>query len=189
MDKELAKYLRIGRHAARKLHGQSREGICPDCNNNKKLDLHHIDGNTHNNDKSNITFLCHVCHLRRERKLGRVGSHTKLTQADIDRIRGNENLKVLAKEFELHPSYLRKIRTGVKVPVPYVPIVIPDDWVYVDRRGKPRALDVESVKRIMNISNWCTKTAKDLAIEYGVNISTIYKVHGRHGCYSDAKYN
>jgi len=30
--------------------------------NNKKLDVHHIDGNVHNNENRNLITLCYKCH-------------------------------------------------------------------------------------------------------------------------------
>lgn len=40
-------------------------GNCEDCDTTKAEHRHHIDRNPHNNDKSNIAFLCASCHRLR----------------------------------------------------------------------------------------------------------------------------
>lgn len=38
--------------------------LCEHCQISKAVDRHHIDGNTGNNNRSNIMFLCRSCHMK-----------------------------------------------------------------------------------------------------------------------------
>lgn len=46
----------------RALRAHALPYVCDACANPKRLDRHHKDGNTLNNEKSNIAFLCRACH-------------------------------------------------------------------------------------------------------------------------------
>ena len=43
-------------------------GPCSECGT-EPAERHHVDGNTANNDPSNIEILCRVCHMKRHRKV------------------------------------------------------------------------------------------------------------------------
>ena len=46
-------------------------GNCKICNN-KKSERHHIDGNTSNNEPSNIEIICRKCHMELDGRLARL---------------------------------------------------------------------------------------------------------------------
>lgn len=50
-----------GRMRARRLYKDL--GICENCGKHPATDRHHINGDTKNNDRSNISFLCRSCHM------------------------------------------------------------------------------------------------------------------------------
>lgn len=43
--------------------------VCERCGEAKRLERHHVDGNTANNSKSNIRFLCRLCHMTEDARL------------------------------------------------------------------------------------------------------------------------
>ena len=105
---------------------------------------------------------------------------SKLTQSDLDRIMNLEAIGTLAIEFDLHPSYLRKIRAGVANPKPYVPVKA----AVLRSPGKPRSLSADAVAFIQSIPVWGGYRCMELMKEHGVSKATIYKVRGRKGCYA-----
>ena len=83
MDKRTKQYRMLGRYEAKRLFPIATGTACTSCRVAAATDRHHVDGNTHNNTQQNVVFLCHRCHLRRERKDRRVGSRSRLTTAQI----------------------------------------------------------------------------------------------------------
>jgi hypothetical protein len=58
---------------------------CEGCGN-PKTERHHIDGNTLNNDRSNISFLCRKCHMKEDGRYATQLERSKLgTEAAIQR--------------------------------------------------------------------------------------------------------
>lgn len=55
-------------------HLEARETIelkpCEVCGSTRNIDIHHKDGNWHNNDPGNLQCLCRSCHLRAHKKKG-----------------------------------------------------------------------------------------------------------------------
>lgn len=195
MNQSRAKqYKMLGRYEAKRLYPLTGFVACAECSG-KATDHHHIDGDTHNNAPENVVFLCRACHLKIEHAAGRLPQQTKLTVEQITAIKDRAtNLSAMAREVGLTLRYLQKIRQGKSNPNPavpkYVPFVAPVDWEYKDLRGKPRALNVEQVKHILSFRPTLgTNTAELLALEYHVNISTIWKARGRQGCYADSIYD
>ena len=46
---------------------------CEECGESeKRIDRHHIDGETKNNERSNIKFLCRKCHMREDGRLEKI---------------------------------------------------------------------------------------------------------------------
>jgi hypothetical protein len=45
---------------------------CETCGAGKRLDRHHKDGNTLNNNRDNIAFLCRKCHMAADGRLDRM---------------------------------------------------------------------------------------------------------------------
>lgn len=180
---KLSRYKALGRLKAKKLY-PIPDVLCK-CGLVQVSDIHHIDGDTHNNNPINIAFLCHKCHLRIERQTRRVGNHTKLTNDDIARIKDKRySISKLAQEFGMDHSYLRRIRNGIKNPIPYIPDAVPDGWEYKDIRGKPRALTQDELNILWSYPILGGKNAEKYAKQFGVAISTIYKAYKRHGCYA-----
>lgn len=186
-------YKMLGRYEAKRLFPIPDATLCTDCETAIATDHHHIDGNTHNNTPSNVIFLCRVCHLRRERKENRVGSRSRLTSEQIRQIKyGRGSITKLSRELGFSPVYLQRIRKGKRNPKPvdaYKDNVIPADFQWKERRGKPRALSVEHVKEILGIEKFTCKHAVNFSERFNVAYSTIWKARGRHGCYSDPTYN
>lgn len=192
MDERTWQYKRIGRYITRRMYGGSKDGTCPDCDETKRLELHHIDGDTHNNKEDNVIFLCRVCHLRRERKDCRVGNRTRLSSKDIaDITDGKETVIQLAKRLGMCDSYIRRIRKGEKNPKPLDTdvSVVPRGWEYKDLRGKPRALTVRQVKKLLALPILGRKTAANYCKNWNVSKATLYKVRSRRGCYADSIYD
>jgi len=193
MDARLQRYQYEGRLVA-KYNFPIPDVLCQ-CGIAKVTDIHHIDGNTHNNISDNIQFLCHKCHLRLERQKRNVGLHTKLTQEQIDRIKNEkESTYKLAKEFGLYQSHISKIRNGKTNPIPYNPPSVPDDWVPSQVNGKwlkPRkqALSVEQVHELIQEIFLPRRKALEYANKWNVAISTIYKAKGRYGGYAHPMFN
>jgi hypothetical protein len=48
----------------RALRAHALPDVCDACAMPKRLDRHHKDGDTLNNEKSNIAFLCRACHTQ-----------------------------------------------------------------------------------------------------------------------------
>jgi len=193
MDKATWQYRMLGRYKAKSLFPIPLDAVCFDCDV-IATDHHHIDGNTYNNIASNVIFLCRRCHLRREREAHRVGNRSKLTTAQIKRIKyGRESISKLSAEFGYNPTYLRRIRKGIKNPKPadtYVELSVPAGWRWKDRRGKPRALSTDQVKQLRSHQPHLGRVrAKEYATKFGVAYATIWKAYSGHGCYSDAMYS
>jgi len=191
MDKRTKQYYDIGRLEAKRLY--SLDGVaCLDCGR-PAAHRHHADGDTHNNTPSNVALLCHRCHLRRERQEHKVGSRTRLTLAQIERIKGNESIRQLSQEIGMTEAYLRRIRNGEKNPKPVetdTPFVIPDDFQWRERRGKRRSLTVTQVREILSYQPTLGRVnAERLALKFNVGIASIWKARSRSGCYSDCIYD
>ncbi len=194
MLSRLDQYKRQGRYTASKLYKPPKDGKCPDCNKAIKLELHHKDNNPHNNDPDNVMFLCHRCHLRRHRQRGDVGSYSKLTTAQIAKIKDKStNLTEYSLVVDLCQGYLQRIRVGDRNPTAIddrKPLEVPTGWEYKDMRGKPRALTVAQVKEILKPRPTLgTKRAKEFAKRFKCNLSTIYKARMRRACYADSIYD
>jgi hypothetical protein len=58
---EGADYVTLG-HARARSRFKVLE-LCEQCHSSKARDRHHKDGNTFNNDRANVTFLCRRCHM------------------------------------------------------------------------------------------------------------------------------
>jgi len=58
-----------GRQRARRIYDNLRGGPCDDCHEAPSLDVHHVDNNPLNNDRSNIAMLCRRCHMTRDSRL------------------------------------------------------------------------------------------------------------------------
>ena len=192
MDRLLLAYRDAGRREAKRLFPIAEGALCLDCQA-PATDHHHLDGDTHNNVPENVVVLCRKCHLRQERQENHVGSRSKLTSEQIERIRsGAESISTLAHDLDLSISYVRRIRKGIKSPKPldaYQVQTVPTEY-QPQPRGKPRALTVEQVKTILAPRPTLgTKKAKELAQAYGVNLSTIFKARGRQDCYSSPAYD
>lgn len=188
---KLSTYKLLGRQEARRLYPIQDGDKCPDCGK-QATDHHHIDGNTHNNAPDNVLKLCRVCHLRRERKDRRVGSHTKLTRKQINRIKYSRlPIVKLAIEYDLSYCYVQRIRAGKRNPVPVDEVsktVVPVDFV-PRSQGKPRTLSVEQVKHLLALPVLGRVTRGKLCQQWNVSEATIYKARGRHGCYADSIYD
>lgn len=194
MVSRVDQYKRQGRQIAHRLYESPKRGICVDCNKIAMVEMHHIDNNTHNNDPENVVFLCHRCHLRRHRKRGDVGSRSKLTKAQIAKIKDKSvNLSEYARDLGMCRSYLQRIRVGDKNPIPIdarVSLSIPTGWEYKDLRGKPRALTVAQVKEILRPQPTLgTKKALEFTKSFNCSIATIYKARMRRACYADSIYD
>ncbi len=49
-----------------------KQPICECCGkSDEKMDVHHIDGDTHNNNESNLMVLCRSCHQKKHRQKGK----------------------------------------------------------------------------------------------------------------------
>lgn len=57
-------------HTARKIAYliEQRKKICEICGSEKNIDVHHRDGNYHNNSSDNLMNVCRSCHLKLHRK-------------------------------------------------------------------------------------------------------------------------
>jgi hypothetical protein len=75
---------KLGRKRA--LHAYPESQPCEKCGN-KKTDRHHIDGDTSNNSKGNIAWLCRRCHMKED---GRLVAFTKLAIANQQNGRDDE---------------------------------------------------------------------------------------------------
>lgn len=179
----------------KKLYPIKEDTVCSECGDTFWLSHHHKDCNPANNEPNNVVILCHRCHLRLHRKAGDVGNRSRLTTADIKRIRDkNIPISKLVKEYGYHPSYLNRIRKGDRDPIPADqsrPIVtIPADWRFKDMRGKPRALSIKQVRQILKPQPMLgKKRAEEFATRFQVGIATIWKARSRKGCYADTEYD
>jgi len=193
MDERTKQYQKEGRAEAKRLF-PIPDKLCF-CGNGKATDRHHIDGDTHNNIAGNIALYCHKCHLRLERLAANVGSHTRLTDSDIGRIKdANNSIAELSKELGLHPAYLQKIRTGKKNPKTYTPVIVPDDWIPARHEGKQvrftkHALTTEQVKELKGYMFMRQSLAEEYASKWHVTPSTIYKAKAGHGGYGHPRYD
>jgi len=193
MDARLQRYQYEGRLVA-KYNFPIPDVLCQ-CGIAKVTDIHHIDGNTHNNISDNIQFLCHKCHLRLERQKRNVGLHTKLTQEQIDYIKTSKQTgKALGLQFGLDYTTINKIKAGVSNPIPYIPPTVPNDWSPSQVNGKwlkPRkqALSVEQVHELIQEIFLPRRKALEYANKWNVAISTIYKAKGRYGGYAHPMFN
>lgn len=187
---KLSYYKNLGRQKAKRLY-PIQDDQCSDCDN-PATDHHHIDGNTHNNTIDNVIKLCRVCHLRRERKDRRVGSHTKLTREQINRIKYSRvPVRKLAREYDLSQCYIQRIRSGKRNPIPVDEVsstVVPVDFV-PRSQGKPRALSIEQVKHLLSLPILGKVTLAKLCNDWNVGKASIYKARGRYGCYADSIYD
>ena len=78
-------------------------GPCQDCGSTVKVERHHIDDNTKNNERENIAFLCRKCHR------GRDGLH----------IAFGERAKARIKETTACAAAAKKARTCCRSGHPY----------------------------------------------------------------------
>lgn len=78
---------------------------CEDCGK-KKAERHHIDGNTLNNDPSNIKFLCKSCHQIEDGRQNAAIHFFKLNPR-----RGEQNCKAKLKDADI-PAIRRRIANG-----------------------------------------------------------------------------
>lgn len=186
-------YKQKGRNIAKRLF-PIPDILCEFCHTRQATDHHHKDGDTWHNYKDNIMFLCRSCHLKLDHASGLHPNQTRLTVDQIERIKDKRNrIKDLQGETGLSIRYLYRIREGSNNPVPrdkeYQEPVVPDGW-HPKPHGKPRVLDIWQVKHLLSHQpHLAVRTAKALAQEYSVNVSTIWKAYGRQGCYGDKIYD
>ena len=188
---KLRYYKSLGRQEAKRLYPIQDGDVCVDCTK-PATDHHHIDGNTHNNTADNVLKLCRVCHLRRERKDRRVGSHTRLTRQQINRIKYSRiAVSKLADEYGMSICYIQRIRTGKRNPIPVDEVsttVVPAGFV-PRPQGKPRALSTDQVKHLIALPILGKVTHIKLCQEWQTSKATLYKARGRRGCYADSIYD
>ena len=84
-------------------------GPCVECGK-EKAERHHIDGNTTNNDPSNIAILCRRCHMKSDGRLEKVKAHLKEVQP-IGRAASGEQRRIRAKNRPLE-SFNLSTRQG-----------------------------------------------------------------------------
>ena len=192
MDQRLKQYQKEGRAEAKRLFPVP-DVLCS-CGS-KVTDRHHIDGDTHNNVADNIGFYCHKCHLRLERQARHVGSHTRLTQEQIDLIKQTGlTSKQLSTTIQLNQSYINDIKSGKSNPVPYTPVVVPDDWIPATHNEKQvrfarHALTPEQVKELRRYTFMRQSLADVYAEKWHVTASTIYKAKAGQGGYGHPRFN
>ena len=198
MDK-IERYKKDGRQIAGKVYLIDDNTICEICGKRKASDHHHIDGDTHNNERENVKKVCRSCHLKEDHALGNQANQTKLSQEQIDFIRAipkrTPNLiqQRYANDFCISLTYLKKIKMGIKTPIPrpkqYTEPTIPTDW-QARPTGKPRALSIKQVREILSYKPMLgQKNAEKLSKKFNVCYSIIFKAFGRQGCYSDSIYD
>lgn len=58
-------------HSARKIVYliEDREKVCEICGSTKNVDIHHKDGNHHNNESDNLMLVCRSCHMKLHREV------------------------------------------------------------------------------------------------------------------------
>lgn len=73
----LARYHGLSARGARRLREALRH--CENCNHDgstSRLDVHHRNGNKHDQSLENLTVLCHRCHMQEHSKRGETGWHS-----------------------------------------------------------------------------------------------------------------
>lgn len=93
---------------------------CESCGSHPAVERHHIDGNTGNNDRSNVRFLCQNCH-RVPHKLGESNPAAKLTTNAVHEIRaqyvkGGISQKALGELYGISQAQVSNIVLGKKWP-------------------------------------------------------------------------
>lgn len=87
-------------------------GPCETCGN-EKSERHHKDGNTLNNDPTNIEILCHGCHMREHQRRGDLRQPTKLSDADVVEIRKLHNQgvsrKIISEMFDVTQCHISAV--------------------------------------------------------------------------------
>jgi len=79
---------RSGRSRAERQYVQAQP--CEHCGaSNKRIDRHHKDGNTLNNDPSNIMFLCRRCHMIEDGRMEKLIELAKQNQPNAVAARWN----------------------------------------------------------------------------------------------------
>jgi hypothetical protein len=66
---------KAGRTRALRTHPVPAE--CERCGGAKRLDRHHKDGNTLNNERDNIAFVCRRCHMILDGRIERLGRYDR----------------------------------------------------------------------------------------------------------------
>jgi 5-methylcytosine-specific restriction endonuclease McrA len=61
---------RSGRSRAQRWFAEKKP--CQKCGSTKRPERHHVDGNTANNEPSNIMFLCRRCHMTEDGRINRM---------------------------------------------------------------------------------------------------------------------
>lgn len=79
---------------------------CGKCGGTKRLQRHHVDGNTLNNEETNIHFLCQRCHMIED---GRLEAGTK--RCLLNARKGEDNIKAKLKGTDI-PAIRRRIAAG-----------------------------------------------------------------------------
>jgi len=69
---------KTGRTRAQRKYSKRSCEICGETK--KRIDRHHIDGDTLNNEESNIRFLCRKCHMQEDGRLGKFVDLAKSNQ-------------------------------------------------------------------------------------------------------------
>lgn len=125
-----------GRYKARKIYGTMPD-LCEKCGNVPPVDRHHKDGNTFNNERSNIEFLCRKCHQFEDGRLeflrtqmpsvggkavaalkaaGIITVQRKLSNAQVEEILGSPThpgmASKLAKKYGVSQGYVRQLMMG-----------------------------------------------------------------------------
>ena len=189
--KRLKQYNAQGGTEAKRLWPVLEGALCAECKKALATDRHHVDGDRHNNDRNNLRFLCHVCLCAKLSQAHRTGPRSKLTAAQIERIKKHKgDLRDLSKELGFCEGYFKQIRCGVRSPkgadtyeTPFVP-------AHFVRNGPPRALSVAQVKEILSYQPTLgNKNAHRLAKSFNVCLTIIFRARGRYGCYAEDMYN
>lgn len=102
---------KAGRMRAKRAYPEIAD--CERCGGRPATDRHHVDGNTFNNLRSNVLFVCRRCHMELDGRL-------RLTREDIAFIRathvpGKHGSRVeLAARFGVGPDHISSIVSGRK---------------------------------------------------------------------------